>query len=123
MNEPIQIAGPILTSRTVDEHCGMPVTTLASPWHGSVTTDAVPVEGVRLETCSCHHERDWGICLCQVHLRERIAALEEPVAIGSDGMCRCNGATRCPLGKTGSALRCTESQLIESGVPTSFIGR
>lgn len=40
------------------------------------------------------------------------------VQIAEDGTCTCNCATRCPLGKTGMALRCTEEELNRAGIKT-----
>lgn len=33
---------------------------------------------------------------------------------GHDGLCRCDQATKCPLGKTGSASRCHQSEFFSS---------
>lgn len=41
-----------------------------------------------------------------------------PVEVGSDGRCECDCVDKCPLRKTGSSPRCTESELQEAGVPT-----
>ncbi len=35
--------------------------------------------------------------------------------IGKDGLCTCTCATKCPLGRTGSAMRCTRLELINAG--------
>ncbi len=42
----------------------------------------------------------------------------EPVAIGTDGLCRCTCGTLCPLGKTGSATRCSRDQLAALRIAT-----
>jgi len=38
------------------------------------------------------------------------------VKIGEDGRCTCSCGDKCPLGKTGSELRCTEEELKAAGV-------
>lgn len=38
------------------------------------------------------------------------------VQMATDGRCNCNAADPCPLGRTGSAERCLERELIEVGV-------
>jgi len=43
-------------------------------------------------------------------------SLEIVYPIGTDGLCCCNCASRCPLGKVGSMNRCTSSELNGSGI-------
>lgn len=38
--------------------------------------------------------------------------------IGSDGRCTCSCGDPCPLGRAGSALRCTKEELEAAGVVT-----
>lgn len=33
------------------------------------------------------------------------------ITIGSDGRCQCSCAHKCPLGKSGSMIRCTKEEL------------
>lgn len=52
---------------------------------------------------------------------EKTAAANDPpsVAIGQDGLCRCNAADKCALGlATGSQIRCQEEALKAAGVNT-----
>lgn len=37
--------------------------------------------------------------------------------IAADVRCTCDGASRCPLGRTGTELRCTEAELALAGLP------
>lgn len=39
----------------------------------------------------------------------------KPIQIAKDGLCTCTCATKCPLGRTGSAMRCTSLELINAG--------
>jgi len=42
------------------------------------------------------------------------------IPIGADGMCTCSCADWCPLGRTGSARRCTKRELEEAGHKTGL---
>lgn len=42
----------------------------------------------------------------------------QPIGISNDGKCNCTQATPCPLGKSGSEPRCTESELKAAGIQT-----
>ncbi len=44
-------------------------------------------------------------------LASRQSKVFTAITIGKDGRCQCNCANTCPLGKTGSALRCTKEEL------------
>ena len=41
----------------------------------------------------------------------------KPREIGTDGRCTCSCADQCPLGRSGMALRCTESELRAAAIP------
>ena len=41
-----------------------------------------------------------------------------PILIKEDGRCTCTASDLCPLGKVGSAPRCTEEELNMAGVET-----
>jgi oligoribonuclease len=41
----------------------------------------------------------------------------EKIKMEKDGYCSCNCSTKCPLGKTGSAMRCTRIELMAAGIP------
>jgi hypothetical protein len=41
--------------------------------------------------------------------------LPQPIKIGPDGRCTCDGSFTCPLGRVGMELRCTETELRSRG--------
>jgi hypothetical protein len=93
---------------------------LPPPWGAlGVTIGSLIVTGeiIGRLNCGCLYERDWGTRLCPQHVAQRVALLAAPIEIGKDGLCRCSGADPCPLGKSGSAVRCSAQQLADAGVP------
>jgi hypothetical protein len=51
---------------------------------------------------------------------DELAPTPKPIKILSDGRCDCSYADKCPLGKCGSALRCTKEELQAAGIVTMF---
>jgi hypothetical protein len=46
----------------------------------------------------------------------KLALGSEVIRIGSDGRCLCKQSDKCPLGRAGSAVRCTKAELEAQGV-------
>lgn len=47
-----------------------------------------------------------------------LACVTFTVTVRGDGLCTCEGFEPCPLGRTGSMLRCSVQELHEAGVAT-----
>lgn len=75
----------------------------------------------------------WALCLCGwkgperaslelatddalFHERQAHGTLVIPIA--DDDRCSCSAAVSCPLGRTGSELRCTRRELRDAGIVT-----
>ena len=60
-----------------------------------------------------HDTREW-----QAEMVTCLACIAYCVPIYADGRCDCHAGSQCPLGRTGSKLRCTERELREMDIPT-----
>lgn len=99
-NEPFfqEVAGPMLTALRRHKEGGPDA---AMTWALRINSD------------------DWRIAATD-WIKRRVDKKAIPIA--TDGRCKCNCGTKCPLGRTGMEYRCTAEELTAAGVKIKQLG-